>query len=127
MHDVDLILLLCAGLTVVSVMTSLVALRVGAPLLLLFLAIGLVAGENGPGGVIFDDAPSAYLIGSAALAVILFDSGFHTKLASYRHAAAPAIVLATFGVAATVAVVAAAAHWLVHLPWVPSLLLGTIL
>jgi len=127
MHDADLILLLCAGLTVISVLTSVVALRVGAPLLLLFLAIGLVAGENGPGGIVFDDAPAAYLIGSAALAVILFDSGFHTKLASYRHAAAPAIALATFGVAATVAVVAAAAHWLVHLPWVSSLLLGTVL
>jgi cell volume regulation protein A len=87
----------------------------------------LVAGENGPGGIIFDDAPAAYLIGSAALAVILFDSGFHTKLASYRHAAAPAIALATFGVAATVAIVAAAGHWLVHLPWVTSLLLGTVL
>jgi cell volume regulation protein A len=127
MHDVDLILLLCAGLTLVSVLTSVIALRVGAPLLLLFLGIGLVAGEDGPGGIVFNDAPMAYLIGSAALAVILFDSGFHTRLASYRHAAAPAIALATVGVAATIGIAAAAAHWLLHLPWLPSLLLGTVL
>ena len=127
MHDVDLIILLCAGLVVVSVMTSVIAMRFGAPLLLLFLIVGLVAGENGPGGVIFDDAETAYLVGSAALAVILFDGGFHTKLASYRHAAGPAILMATVGVAITIAVVAAAGHYLVHLGWVPSLLLGTAL
>jgi len=127
MHDVNLILLLCAGLVIVSVLTSVIALRFGAPLLLLFLAIGLGAGENGPGGIIFDDAPAAYLIGSAALAVILFDSGFHTKLASYRHAAGPAITLATLGVVATVAIVAATGHWVLHLGMVPSLLLGTAL
>lgn len=127
MHDVDLIILVCAGLTVVSVLTSVIAFRVGAPLLLLFLAIGLVAGENGPGGIVFNDAPLAYLIGSAALAVILFDSGFHTRLASYRHAAAPAITLATAGVAGTVAIVAVAGHALLHLGWASALLIGTIL
>ena len=127
MHDVDLIILVCAGLTVISVLTSLVAFRVGAPLLLLFLAIGLVAGEDGPGGIVFNDAPAAYLIGSAALAVILFDSGFHTKISSYRYAAAPAIVLATVGVVATIAIVAAAGHTLLKMTWPESLLIGTIL
>ena len=127
MHDIDLIILVCAGLTVASVLTSVIAFRVGAPLLLLFLAIGLVAGENGPGGIVFNDAPLAYLIGSAALAVILFDSGFHTRLSSYRHAAAPAIVLATAGVVATVGIVAAAAHMLLGLAWASALLIGTIL
>lgn len=127
MHDIDLIILVCAGLTVASVLTSVIAFRVGAPLLLLFLAIGLVAGENGPGGIVFNDAPLAYLIGSAALAVILFDSGFHTRLSSYRHAAAPAIALATAGVVATVGIVAAAAHMLLGLAWASALLIGTIL
>ncbi|HEY1723387.1 MAG TPA: potassium/proton antiporter [Magnetospirillaceae bacterium] len=127
MHDIDLIILVCAGLTVISVLTSLVAFRVGAPLLLLFLCVGLIAGEDGPGGIIFNDAPAAYLIGSAALAVILFDSGFHTKISSYRHAAAPAIVLATIGVVATVAIVAAAGHYLIKMSWGESLLIGTVL
>ncbi len=127
MHDIDLIILVCAGLTVISVLTSLVAFRVGAPLLLLFLAIGLVAGEDGPGGIVFNNAPAAYLVGSAALAVILFDSGFHTKLSSYRHAAAPAIMLATVGVVATVAIVAFAGHYLLKMDWGQSLLIGTVL
>lgn len=127
MADINLILLVCAGLTVISVFTSIVAFRVGAPLLLIFLAIGLLAGENGPGGIVFNDAPSAYLVGSGALAVILFDSGFHTSLKSYRNAAAPAIVLATWGVALTSLIMAAAGHYLLHLSWPDALLIGTIL
>ena len=127
MHDIDLIILVCAGLTVIAVLTSLIAFRVGAPLLLLFLVIGLLAGENGPGGLVFNDAPAAYLIGSAALAVILFDSGFHTRLASYHHAATPAITLATAGVAATVAIMAAAGRYLLGMTWPQALLVGTVL
>jgi cell volume regulation protein A len=127
MHDIDLIILVCAGLTVISVLTSLIAFRVGAPLLLLFLAIGLFAGEDGPGGIVFNDAPAAYLVGSAALAVILFDSGFHTRLSSYRHAAAPAIVLATAGVMLTVAIVALAGHYGLGMGWPQALLIGTVL
>ena len=78
-----------AGLVLVSVMTSALAYRFGAPLLLVFLAIGLMAGEDGL-GITYDDANSAYLIGSLALSIILFDSGFDTKLRSFKQAAAPA-------------------------------------
>ncbi len=127
MNSINLIILICAGLAVASVFTSVIAFRAGAPLLLLFLAIGLLAGRNGPGGIVFTDARAAFLIGSAALAVILFDSGFHTGFKSYRQAAAPAILLATFGVAITAAVVALAGHSLLDLTWPQALLLGTVL
>ncbi len=127
MHETDLIILVCGGLTVIAVLTSLVAFRVGAPLLLLFLAVGLLAGENGPGGLVFNNAPVAYLIGSAALAVILFDSGFHTRFASYRNAAAPAITLATVGVVATVAFIAWVGHYVLKMAWPQAILVGTVL
>jgi len=127
MDGINLIILVCAGLAVASVFTSVLAFRFGAPLLLLFLAIGLAAGEDGIGGIAFTDVPTAFLIGSAALSVILFDSGFHTSLKSYRQAAAPAVTLATVGVLVTTGLVALPAHFLLKLDWPVALLMGTIL
>ncbi|WP_412033104.1 potassium/proton antiporter [Nitratireductor aquimarinus] len=117
--------LVAAGLVLASVMTSALAFRFGAPLLLVFLGVGLIAGEDGL-GITYDDANSAYLIGSLALAIILFDSGFNTKLKSLRQAAAPAITLATLGVALTAALVGVAARYIFGLPWLEALLIGAI-
>ncbi len=117
--------LVAAGLVLVSVVTSALAFRFGAPLLLVFLGIGLLAGEDGL-GIVYDDADSAYFIGSLALAIILFDSGFDTKLRSFRQAALPAITLATIGVALTAALVGVAAHYIFGLPWLEAFLLGAI-
>jgi len=117
--------LVAAGLVLASVMTSALAFRFGAPLLLVFLGIGLIAGEDGL-GITYDDANSAYLIGSLALAIILFDSGFNTKLKSLRQAAAPAITLATLGVALTAALVGVAARYIFGLPWLEAFLIGAI-
>ena len=123
---ISLIILIGAGLVVISIVTSLVSFRIGAPLLLVFLAVGLLAGEDGPGGIVFDDAQTAYFIGSVALAVILFDSGVGTRANAIRAAAGPAIVLSTVGVALTTALVAVPAHYLLNLDWFYALLLGAV-
>ncbi|HEV7277919.1 MAG TPA: potassium/proton antiporter [Devosiaceae bacterium] len=120
-----LIILISAGLIVLSIFTSLIAFRFGAPLLLVFLLVGLGAGEDGL-GLQFSDANAAYFIGSLALAIILFDSGFSTTLASFRQAAAPAVVLATLGVLLTAAIVALAAHFLLGIAWLQSFMLGAV-
>ena len=91
----------------------------------MFLLVGLVAGEDGL-GLSFDDAGTAYFIGSLALAVILFDSGFGTSLRSFRLAAGPALTLATAGVVITAGLVGVAAHLFLGLSWLQSLLLGAI-
>lgn len=119
------VILVGAVLVGVSVLTSLLAFRISAPLLLLFLGIGLLAGEDGL-GLQFDDPNAVYLVGSLALAVILFDSGFGTPVATLRRAAAPALVLATVGVLLTTALVAVAARFLFDLPWLYALLMGAI-
>lgn len=126
METIGAVILVGAALLLVSILTSLVSSRIGAPLLLVFLVVGLLAGESGL-GIQFDDAPSAFLIGSVALAVILFDSGFNTKWSSYRMAAAPSLVLATVGVVLTAAGVGAAARFLFGLGWPEALLIGAIL
>jgi len=126
MEGIALAVLIAAGLVVVSAFTSLIAFRFGAPLLLIFLGVGLLAGEDGPGGIHFEDVHTAYFIGSVALAVILFDSGITTSHRVLRMAAAPAIVLATLGVLLTAALLAVPIHFLLGLDWLLALLLGAI-
>ncbi|MBL8660150.1 MAG: potassium/proton antiporter [Rhodospirillales bacterium] len=119
-------ILIGAGLIAVSALTSLAAQRAGAPLLLVFLAIGLLAGEDGLLGIEFDSGPTAYFIGTLALSIILFDSGFETPTRSFRAAAGPAITLATIGVVLTTSLVGATAHLLLGIGWLKGLLLGSI-
>ncbi|HRQ59349.1 MAG TPA: potassium/proton antiporter [Azoarcus taiwanensis] len=119
-------ILVGAGLIALSILTSALAFRFGTPLLLVFLCIGLIAGEDGL-GLRFDDAELAYFLGSLALAVILFDSGFGTRVQTLRRAAAPAFVLATIGVFLTTIFVGVAARFLFDLPWLYALLMGAII
>jgi potassium/hydrogen antiporter len=120
-----LAILIGAGLIMAAVFTTWVAFRFGAPLLLIFLAVGLIAGEDGL-GLEFDNSPVAYFLGSIALAIILFDSGFGTRLASFRQAAAPAVLLATLGVVLTMIFTALAVRVVFGFPWLQSLLLGAV-
>lgn len=96
-------------------------------MLLVFLGIGLLAGEDGLLGINFDSGYAAYFIGSLALAIILFDSGFETSLRSYRVAAAPALSLATVGVLLTAGLTGVAAHFLFGAGWLEAFLLGSII
>jgi cell volume regulation protein A len=125
LESMYLAILVGAALVMAAVFTSWIALRFGAPILLIFLAVGLLAGEDGL-GLVFDNAPAAYFLGSVALAVVLFDSGFGTRLSAFRQAAWPAIVLATVGVVVTTALVGVAAHVLFRFPWLQSFLLGAV-
>ena len=125
MDWIYLLILVSAGLVIASILTSILAFRVGAPLLLVFLVVGVVAGEDGL-GLQFDNAEMAYFVGSVALAVILFDSGFGTRAQTFRRAAGPSILLATLGILLTTLLVGAAARFLFGLPWPHSLLIGAI-
>ncbi len=126
LEAMNLAILIGAGLIAISVFTSLISFRVGAPLLLVFLGVGLLAGEDGLLGLPFDNAGAAYFIGSIALAIILFDSGFETSLSTVRAAAWPSITLATVGVLLTTGLVGIAAHYLLGLSWLQRMLMGAI-
>jgi cell volume regulation protein A len=118
--------LVATALVFLAAFSSLIAFRFGAPLLLLFLTIGLGAGVDGL-GIEFSNFPLAYVIGSLALAVVLFDSGFGTSLQSFRLSAGPALTLATLGVLLTTLLVGVAAHFLFGLSYLEGMLLGAIL
>ncbi|MBA4788237.1 MAG: potassium/proton antiporter [Pseudomonadota bacterium] len=122
----NLVLLICATLVVVGTVSSLVAARFGAPILLVFLLVGMLAGEDGLGGIHFSDYWATYMVGSAALAVILFDGGLRMRITSMRGAVAPALLLSTFGVLGTAALVAVAAVPLLGLNPLQGMLLGAI-
>jgi NhaP-type Na+/H+ and K+/H+ antiporter len=66
--------------------------------------VGILAGEEGPGGILFRDFHAAYLIGSIALAIILFDGGLRTDPRDVRRALRPSLALATIGVIVTAAI-----------------------
>lgn len=103
--------------------SSLIAFRFGAPLLLLFLGIGLASGTDGL-GIEFSNAGVAYFVCAMALAIILFESGFGTPVSVLRSASGPSLTLATLGVLITTGAFGVMAHALTNLDWMESLLLG---
>ena len=121
----NLAIMLGAALVVSSVLSSVIAFRFGAPLLLIFLLLGLAFGEDGL-GIPFDDTSFAYAVGSVAIAIILFDSGFTTRWRSLALAAGPAGMLATVGVLITAGTIALFGAMLLDLDWLSALLLGAI-
>lgn len=114
-------------LIVAAILASLIAQRTGVPLLLVFMGVGMLAGEDGPGGIVFGSFDTAYLIGTIALAIILLDGGMRTRTESFRIGLRPALSLATLGVILTAAIVGIAAAWALHLTWLEGLLIGAII
>jgi cell volume regulation protein A len=123
---VSISILLGAALVMAGILSSLLALRFGAPLLLVFLAIGMIAGDAGPGGLRFDDLQTTYLVGSVALALILFDGGLKTRFQSIQAVLAPSAVLATIGVLLTALITAPVARYVLDLNWTEALLTGAV-
>jgi cell volume regulation protein A len=120
------LILLGAFLLLLSIFVGLISSRIGAPLLLAFLGLGMFFGEDGPGGILFENYFGAYVIGSIALAIILFDGGLRTDFGNFRAAAWPALLLASVGVVVTSALTGAAARWLLGLGWTESFLIGAV-
>ncbi len=112
LDTISIAILLGSLIVLAGILSSVLARRFGAPLLLIFLLIGLLAGEAGPGGIHFEDVGLVYTVGSLALALILFDGGLRTRLAIFRGVLAPAGALATVGVLVTAALVAPVAKFL---------------
>jgi cell volume regulation protein A len=126
LDSVSIAILLGAVLVMAGILSSLLALRFGAPLLLVFLLIGMLAGDSGPGHLRFDDVRTTYLVGSVALALILFDGGLRTRFPNIRAVLAPSMALATIGVLLTALVTAPVAKYVLDLNWTEALLLGAV-
>src|SRR5688572_4304774 len=99
----------------------------GLPVLVLFLVVGMLAGEEGLGGIVFENYALAHGVGTVALALILFDGGLRTDLGQFRSVMAPALTLASVGVLLTAAIVAVTAMAILDLPWIVAFLLASII
>jgi cell volume regulation protein A len=120
-----LLLTTCGVLLAVSVAFSRASQRAGVPIALIFLAIGMLAGSEGIGGIAFEDYRFAFRLGSVALALILFDGGLNTPVGAVRKVWAPAGVLATLGVVLVAGLVAAVGR-LLGLEWSEAVLIGAV-
>jgi cell volume regulation protein A len=126
-HELVLIyqaILIGAVLVSVSIIAGMFSNRIGAPLLLVFLGLGMLAGVDGLGGIEFDDFRATYLVGSVALALILFDGGLRTPREAFRLAMWPALSLATAGVLVTALIAGIAAMYFLDFSLLEGLLVG---
>lgn len=126
MDTLNLLFLVMGMLLFASVIATRISARLGMPLLLAFLGVGMLAGEEGIGGIKFDSYLGATFISQIALAIILLDGGLRTKFETFRIALKPAAVLATWGVLASVILLGIFATLFLGIDWKLGLLMAAI-
>ncbi len=122
----ELILLGISVLFLISILAGRIAGVVGAPLLLAFLGIGMLAGSEGLGGIYFDDPWIAQFLGVTALVVIIFSGGLENSWSRVRPVLWQGTILATFGVVITAGIVGAATCFILGASVKLGMLLGAI-
>ncbi|UUN31202.1 potassium/proton antiporter [Streptomyces sp. FIT100] len=125
-HDLNELLLICSLVLLIAVAAVRVSSRSGLPSLLLYMGIGIAIGQDGIFDVKFDNAELTQVIGYAALVVILAEGGLSTTWKEVKPALPAAVVMSTVGVAVSVGVTAAGAHYLVGLEWRQALIIGAV-
>lgn len=123
---IEYLLLGASGLLLLSVIASKASGRLGIPVLLLFLVIGMLAGSDGLGGIHFDNPWLAQSLGVVALVFILFAGGMDTEWASVRAQLGRGVALSTLGVAITAGLVGLFATAVIGMSWLEGLLIGAI-
>lgn len=126
MDSTNQLIFFCGLLLCAAIFASFLSRRIGAPLLVTFLVVGILFGEDGPGGIVFNDVPLSYLACSFALAIILYDGGIHTPMKNFRQALRPAVILASIGVLVTASIVALSMWVFLGTDPLYALLLGSL-
>ena len=127
MFTIDRMLLVAALLLLIGIASSGFSSRVGLPGLVLFIVVGMLAGSEGIGGIGFENYTLAHGFGTVALAIILFDGGLRTSIASVRSVLGPALLMATVGVVLTAGITGYAAHLILDLSLLEGMLLGAVI
>lgn len=126
MFLIDTVILITGVLLLLGIVSSKLSARLGMPVLVLFLLLGMLAGSDGIGGLEFENYPWTHAVGTLALAMILFDGGLSTSMSAIRVAWKPSVLLATWGVLVTAIITGLAASWILKISLLEGLLLGSI-
>ncbi|MDD2206830.1 MAG: potassium/proton antiporter [Aminobacterium sp.] len=126
MTELPLVFLVTSVLLLLSIFSSKLAEKFGFPALLMFLVIGMLAGSDGPGGIHFDNAATANMVGTVALAFILFAGGLDTQVDNIRPVLGRGITMATLGVALSALFMGLFVHYVLGFSLQDGFLLGSI-
>jgi cell volume regulation protein A len=124
---INQLIFLGGALAIVSILATRLSARLGAPLLLIFLILGMLAGEDGIGGLHFSNYSLTFGVGSAALAIILFEGGLKMPRDVAKLVGLPALSLATVGVLITAGILALLAVFVGQRSPLEGLLVGAVL
>jgi cell volume regulation protein A len=124
--DEGVVLLLVGLILAASLIVALLASRKGVPALVAFLALGMLLGSDGPGGIDFDDAELARAVGIVGLVAILYEGGLSTSWRRLREVVVPAALLSTVGVVVTAGLTGLVARGVLDLSWLEAILLGAV-
>jgi potassium/hydrogen antiporter len=120
-----LLLMLGSGLLLlISVFASKTMSKFGLPLLLIFILVGMIAGVDGPGGVVFNDFGLTQILGTFALIFILYSGGLSTHLENIAGIWRPGVLLASVGVIISTMVMALLIYWIMEWSFIACALLG---
>ena len=120
-------LLLLGSVILICILLNRFLEKIPVPSLLIFIALGMLFGENGLLKISFDDYAGVNAICSVCLVFIMFYGGFGTNLRAARPVLLPSVLLSTLGVAGTAGAVAVFAHWALGLPWLQCFLVGAVI
>ncbi|MEM1138412.1 MAG: potassium/proton antiporter [Pseudomonadota bacterium] len=125
--DVGPLILALSLLTVGSILAGAAGQKVDAPILLVFLVAGMLAGREGPGGLVFDNSEAALIWGAAALAAILFDGGLRTRPSVFASGFGPGLALALPGTVITALLVLPIAIYAFDLGVIEAFLIAAVI
>ena len=126
MTPVEMFMLGGSLLLLLGILASKLSSRLGIPAMVLFLAVGMLAGSEGPGGIHFDDPHLVQSLGVLALAYILFAGGLDTNWRLVSPVIRDGLALSTVGVGTTALLVGWFVHAVLDFSWLEGLLLGAI-
>ncbi|MEO5630925.1 MAG: potassium/proton antiporter [Nitrospiraceae bacterium] len=124
--SIELNFIVFSTLVILSILTIKLSNRFGIPALVLFLAIGMLAGSDGLGGITFDNPSLVKSLGIIALVLILFSGGLDTEWAEVRPILWQGLSLSTIGVLLTALLVGVFVSWFQGFSFLEGLLLGAI-
>ena len=124
--NLNLYIVIIGAILFVSVYSSKITQTIGVPLLLIFLALGMLLGEEGLIGIRFSNALVAQAVGTVALIFILYSGGLDTRFSDIKGVIVSGVVLATLGVALTALIMACFIYFVLDFSFLEALLLGSI-